>query len=178
MNGTDEIVTESKPRLGFSSAFSRASSPLCGFCVMVIELVAGRVIAKHVGQSLYTWTSVIGIVLGGITLGNLIGGRLADRFDPRKVVALLFLFAALTCFEFRSSTLPRGIARRAGPERCGRTGRCASLHVTSVFFCPRRRSASSGRSSRRWRSTRAVRRAAPSETSTPGARSGAFSGRS
>ena len=34
------------------------------FCIMVIELVAGRIISRHLGASLYTWTSVIGIVLG------------------------------------------------------------------------------------------------------------------
>src|SRR5688500_10374 len=43
-------------------------------CIMIIELVASRVIARHLGSSLYTWTSVIGIVLLGITLGNLLGG--------------------------------------------------------------------------------------------------------
>ncbi len=70
---------------------------IASFCVMVVELVAGRVIAKHVGASLYTWTSVIGVVLGGITIGNLIGGRLADRFNTRKTLACLFLLAALAC---------------------------------------------------------------------------------
>ena len=48
-------------------------------CIMVVELVAGRLIARYVGSSLYTWTSVIGIVLAGIAAGNYIGGRLADR---------------------------------------------------------------------------------------------------
>lgn len=66
------------------------------FCVMVIELVAGRVIAKHVGASLYTWTSVIGIVLGGISVGNFFGGRLADWFHPKKTLSVLFVLAALT----------------------------------------------------------------------------------
>jgi hypothetical protein len=31
-------------------------------CIMVLELVAGRIIAPNVGVSLYTWTSVIGVV--------------------------------------------------------------------------------------------------------------------
>ena len=48
-------------------------------CMMVLELVAGRIIAPYVGVSLYTWTSVIGIVLAGMSLGNYLGGRLADR---------------------------------------------------------------------------------------------------
>ena len=32
-------------------------------CVMVLELVAGRLTARHLGSSLYTWTSIIGVVL-------------------------------------------------------------------------------------------------------------------
>lgn len=49
----------------FSSAF-----------IMVLELVAGRLIARHLGSSLYTWTSIIGIILAGISLGNYLGGAL------------------------------------------------------------------------------------------------------
>jgi spermidine synthase len=137
MNETDEIVTESKPRLGF---FIRVLPCIlafyASFCVMVIELVAGRVIAKHVGQSLYTWTSVIGIVLGGITLGNLIGGRLADRFDPRKVVALLFLFAALTCFGIPLFDYLAGSHDALGLSDVKNWPLRIALHVTSVFLLP------------------------------------------
>ena len=52
--------------------------------IMIIELVASRLVAKHFGNSLYTWTGVIGVVLAGISLGNYIGGRLADRFHLRR----------------------------------------------------------------------------------------------
>ena len=45
-----------------------------------------RVVAKYFGNSLYTWTGVIGIVLGGISLGNYIGGKLADRFKPNLAI--------------------------------------------------------------------------------------------
>src|SRR6185369_954522 len=70
---------------------------LASFCIMAVELVASRVIARHLGSSLYTWTSVIGIVLLGITLGNLLGGRLADWFRPAAVLAVLFLLASGAC---------------------------------------------------------------------------------
>ncbi len=61
---------------------------------MTLELVAGRIIARHVGASLYTWTAVIGVVLGGITIGNWVGGRVADAFRARTSLAALFLLAA------------------------------------------------------------------------------------
>jgi MFS family permease len=64
--------------------------------VMIIELVASRLISKYFGSSLYTWTGIIGVVLGGISLGNFIGGRLADRYPPRNIIAILLLIASFT----------------------------------------------------------------------------------
>src|SRR5215468_7988195 len=67
------------------------------FCIMILELVASRLVARHVGASLTVWTSVIGIMLGGICLGNVLGGRLADRVEPRRAIGPLYaLGAALT----------------------------------------------------------------------------------
>ena len=61
-------------------------------CILVLELVAERIIAPHVGMSLYTWTSIIGVVLAGISLGNYLGGRLADRWaSPRLLGGILVL---------------------------------------------------------------------------------------
>jgi len=64
---------------------------------MVLELVASRLVARHLGSSLYTWTSVIGVVLSGITLGNWTGGRIADRYPARRILGILFLIASLAC---------------------------------------------------------------------------------
>jgi MFS family permease len=70
---------------------------LSSVCVMVLELTASRLIAKHVGSSLYTWTSVIGVVLAGITIGNFLGGWLADKGPPSKLLNWLFLTASILC---------------------------------------------------------------------------------
>jgi len=70
---------------------------ISSFCIMVLELVAGRAIAPFLGSSLYTWTSIIGVVLVGITIGNWLGGRIADRFQPRKALSFLFAICAVTC---------------------------------------------------------------------------------
>ena len=63
-------------------------------CIMILELVSSRLVARHVGSSLTVWTSVIGIILGGICLGNVLGGRLADRVEPRRAVGPLFALGA------------------------------------------------------------------------------------
>jgi len=65
---------------------------IASFCTLVIELVAGRIMAPYVGVSLYTWTSIIGVVLAGISIGAWVGGTLADRYPrPATLGWLLFL---------------------------------------------------------------------------------------
>jgi spermidine synthase len=54
--------------------------------VLVLETLAGRLMAPYVGVSLETFTGVIGVVLAGIATGTWVGGRLADRFDPRSLL--------------------------------------------------------------------------------------------
>ena len=67
-------------------------------CIMILELVAGRIIAPYVGVSLYTWTSIIGVVLAGISLGNYLGGRLADRWASLRMLGVIFVLGGLASF--------------------------------------------------------------------------------
>lgn len=69
---------------------------IASFCTLVIEISAGRVMAPLVGVSLYTWTSVIGVVLAGISLGAWAGGWLADRWPRRSTLGRLLLVAGVT----------------------------------------------------------------------------------
>ena len=62
--------------------------------MLVLQLVAGRLLAPFIGSSLETWTSVIGVFLTGIALGNGYGGRLADRYPTPKTLAVLLLLGA------------------------------------------------------------------------------------
>lgn len=65
--------------------------------IMTVELVAGRVVSPYIGMSLYTWTSIIGIVMAGMSAGNYLGGWIADRYRTRPALAVLFVLAALGC---------------------------------------------------------------------------------
>src|SRR5882672_3057180 len=62
---------------------------------LVLEITAGRLIAPYVGMSLYTWTAIIAVVLGGFSLGHIAGGQLADQADAsagaRRVAVALAL---------------------------------------------------------------------------------------
>ncbi len=54
--------------------------------VLVLEILAGRLLAPYIGVTLQTFTGIIGVVLGGIAAGTYLGGRLADRRDPRGML--------------------------------------------------------------------------------------------
>jgi spermidine synthase len=66
---------------------------IAGFCLMVIELVASRIVAPYLGSSLYTWTGVIGVVLAGIAVGNYTGGMAAEKGVNKRTVGLIFILA-------------------------------------------------------------------------------------
>lgn len=46
---------------------------------LVVEIVAGRMLAPYVGMSLYTWTAVIAVVLAGFSAGHWWGGHVAEK---------------------------------------------------------------------------------------------------
>lgn len=77
-------------------------------CLLILEIVAGRLLAPTLGVSLYTWTAVIGVVLAGVSLGNYLGGRLADRLPSRSVLALIYLAGSA------ASLLVLGLVRYLG----------------------------------------------------------------
>ena len=71
---------------------------IASFCTLVIEVVAGRILAPHVGVSLFTWTSIIGVVLAGISLGAYLGGRIADRYPRSSTLGWLLFLSGLGAF--------------------------------------------------------------------------------
>lgn len=100
---------------------------------MVLELVAGRLVSRYVGQSLYTWTAIIGVMLAGISLGNYLGGRIADRSSSRATLALQFLLAAAACLVVLGLNVLAGswslLAERSYPVRI-------ALHMAVTFLLP------------------------------------------
>ena len=77
---------------------------IASFCTLVIELVAGRIMAPYVGVSLYTWTSIIGVVLAGISIGAYLGGRLADRYPRSLTLGWLLFLSGLGAFSISPLT--------------------------------------------------------------------------
>jgi spermidine synthase len=69
---------------------------IAGFSTMVVEIVAGRILAPRVGVSLYTWTSIIAVVLTGIATGAGLGGVLADRYPRASILGWTLALSGLS----------------------------------------------------------------------------------
>jgi spermidine synthase len=84
---------------------------LCSGAVLVLEIVGLRLIAPYVGVTLQTSTAVIGFALAAIAVGAWSGGTVADRTDPRRLIAPLMvaggalLIAVLPLVRFTGSLL-------------------------------------------------------------------------
>ena len=56
---------------------------LSSAAVLVLEVLVSRLVAPYVGLTLETYTAAIGVALAAIAAGAALGGRLADRSDPK-----------------------------------------------------------------------------------------------
>lgn len=64
-----------------------------GFSLLTYELAAARILAPSIGSSTYVWTGVIGVIIAALSIGFLVGGKLADRHNKITHVAWLLLLA-------------------------------------------------------------------------------------
>jgi tetratricopeptide (TPR) repeat protein/MFS family permease len=105
MHGLQGVAAEAPPlgdAMGTTQAGKRrlwlavnATVVASNAAFMCFELSAARVLSREFGGSLYTWTTVIGVFLAGITLGNWLGGRIADRRPDRRSLSMAFFLASL-----------------------------------------------------------------------------------
>jgi len=101
--------------------------------VLVLEMVAARLIAPFVGVSLYSWTAIIGTVLAGLSIGNWIGGVMADRKASQRAAGFVLLAAAASAF-----LILLILPRIAGPIQTSDLSLAgSSLALTmALFFLP------------------------------------------
>ncbi len=68
-----------------------------GGSVMACELFAAKLLAPYFGTSLYIWAAVLGLTLGGLTIGYFVGGKLSKAYDqkPELLYIILVLAGAL-----------------------------------------------------------------------------------
>lgn len=65
-----------------------------GAAMMIIELSGIRLLAPVFGNSIFTWTALIGVVLVAFSIGGYIGGVLADKTTSPEVVVWMLVASA------------------------------------------------------------------------------------
>ncbi len=66
-----------------------------GAAVLVIEIAAFRILAPYFGNTLFSTSSIIGVVLGALSLGYWAGGVIADKYPSRALFFFLILLAGI-----------------------------------------------------------------------------------
>ena len=65
-----------------------------GMSVMAVELGASRLLAPYFSSSQIVWTIIIGTIMIAMALGNIYGGRKADKDkDPGKLYGRILIAA-------------------------------------------------------------------------------------
>jgi MFS family permease len=98
--------------------------------VLVLEILSVRLLAPYVGLTLETTTSIIGAVLAGIAAGAALGGWIADRVDPRRLVVGLLIGGGLLVL----LTVP--IIRTLGPPLASEGGNAAAVGIAFAALVP------------------------------------------
>jgi spermidine synthase len=71
------------------------TSFFCGMTDMAIELSASRFLAPTFGTSSIIWTIIIGLIMISMSIGNILGGRSADKHDNLDRLYFFIWIAAI-----------------------------------------------------------------------------------
>jgi len=69
-----------------------------GGAVLVIEVAATRILAPWFGNTIYTFSSVISVILAALSIGYYAGGKLADKFPSPKVFFSIIAASGLSVY--------------------------------------------------------------------------------
>jgi spermidine synthase len=72
-----------------------ATSFFCGMSVMAVELSISRLLAPTFGTSQIIWTVIIGLIMISLSIGNILGGRSADKNNSLNKLYMIIWGAAL-----------------------------------------------------------------------------------
>ena len=112
-DGTDETTGRScmEYKLLRSKYFLYLTEFFAGMSVMAVELGAGRLMAPYFSSSQIVWTVIIGVIMIAMAIGNVWGGKLADKSaTPDKLYRRLIIAAiGIAYFVFEKKKSVPGI---------------------------------------------------------------------
>jgi spermidine synthase len=93
-----------------------------GAVLMGLEIAGSRVLAPHFGNSVFVWGSLISVFLVALSVGYLLGGRIADRHPSHAllngicaVVSLLIFAVAIFARGLCERLVDAGLGEQSGP---------------------------------------------------------------
>ncbi len=72
-----------------------ATSITCGFCLMALEILGARFLYPSFGSSIDVWAAIITVFILSLSIGYVIGGRIADRSKDNRALAWIVLGAGV-----------------------------------------------------------------------------------
>ena len=122
-----------QPKQNMRIAWYAATIFVSSGILLVLEITAGRLIAPYVGVSIYSWTSIIGVILAGLSLGNWLGGRWADKDAKEKHAGIVLTLAGLfSMFSLLALTFVAPVLQNSELNLVI----SSFLYVLSMFFIP------------------------------------------
>ncbi len=89
------MSTPVSPARGVSAGAAAALVFFSSGAVLVLEILSLRLVAPYIGLTLQTSTAVIGFALAAISAGAWVGGRVADRVPPQRLLGPVLLGAGV-----------------------------------------------------------------------------------
>lgn len=68
---------------------------LTGAIVLVVEIVAARILAPFFGNTIFSYSSIISVILAALSFGYYWGGRLSEKRPEEKIFYTLILIAGI-----------------------------------------------------------------------------------
>jgi spermidine synthase len=104
---------------------------VCGAALMALEMVAARVLAPALGNSIFVWGAVISSVMVALSIGYWLGGQIADRFGASRTFAPVIAAAGLL------TVIAPMVANAVLPWAADLGPRAGSLAASVlIFFAP------------------------------------------
>lgn len=68
---------------------------IAGFVLMGFEIFGSRVLQPYFGNGIHIWGALIAVFMAGLSLGYLLGGKIADKYQGYRPLSLLLLIPGL-----------------------------------------------------------------------------------
>jgi spermidine synthase len=113
---------------------------LAGIGSMATEMCASRLLAPYYGSSTVVWANIIGLILVALSVGYVVGGKLADRYPSPRVLGIVVLCGAVLTAVVPFAAKPflgvtiNGIDSASVGAVLGSFFACVVLFVPSVVF--------------------------------------------